>query len=122
MKATLDKCHLVIYDKYEKILGIKIDHKLNFNSQIDEICIKSGQKLNTLLRLTTYNDFSKQRMQFNAFFLSQSRYYPLVSMYNSHIKTMRHIVSMSVSCHLYTMRKNLHFIKCWRPDGYVSMH
>ena len=122
MKTALDKCHLVTSylfkqlnktnNKCEKILGNKIDHKLNFNSQIDEICIKSGQKVNALLRVTTYNDFSKQRMLFIAFFLSQSRYYPLVSMHHSHIKTMRHIASINVSCHLYTMTKNLHFMKC----------
>lgn len=83
MKVTPDKCHLVTsylckqlkYNKWliwKKILGIKIDEKLNFNTQIDEICIKSGQTLNALLRVTTYIDFSKDLMLFNAFFLSQS--------------------------------------------------
>ena len=52
MKANLDKCHLlpsstdevsICVDNYniknskcEKLLGIKIDNKLNFNAHVDE--------------------------------------------------------------------------------------
>ena len=35
--------------KCEKLLGIKIDHKLTFNAHIDEICKKVGQKINAIL-------------------------------------------------------------------------
>ena len=73
MKANPDKCHLVtsssdklsIYvdnyniksSKCEKLLGIKIDNKLNFNTHADEICKKAGQKLiNALSRVTPYMD------------------------------------------------------------------
>ena len=37
--------------KCEKLLGIKIDHKLTFNAHIDEICKKAGQKMNALSRV-----------------------------------------------------------------------
>ena len=68
MKANPDKCHLLtsssdkasIYvdnyniksSKCEKLLGIKIDTKLNFNTHVDEKCKKAGQKLNALSRVT----------------------------------------------------------------------
>ena len=68
MKANPDKCHLLTSSsdkvnicmnnynikssKYEKRSGIKIDNKLNFNTQVDEICKKAGQNLNALSRFT----------------------------------------------------------------------
>ena len=60
MKANPGKCHLltssndkvsICVDNYniksikcEKLLGIKIDNKLNFNIHVDEICKKAGMK------------------------------------------------------------------------------
>ena len=75
MKANPDKCHLlasssdkvsICVDNYniksskcEKLLDIKIDNKLNFNTQVDEIYKKAGQKLNALSKVTPYMDLSK---------------------------------------------------------------
>ena len=75
MKENPDRCHLLtsssdkvsIYvDNYnikgsncEKRLDIKIDGKLNFNTLVDEICKKVGQKSNALSRVTLYMDLSK---------------------------------------------------------------
>ena len=99
MKANPDKCHLltsssdkvsICVDNYniksskcEKLLGIKIDNKLNFNTHVDEICKKAGQKLNALSRVTPYMDLSKRRILLNAFFISQFSYCPLVWMFHS---------------------------------------
>ena len=68
MKANPGKCHLltsssdkgsICVDNYniksskrEKLLGIKIDNKLNFKTHVDEICKKAAQKLNALSRVT----------------------------------------------------------------------
>ena len=38
--------------KFEKLLGIKLDSKLNFNSHIHDICQKVGQKLNAISGIT----------------------------------------------------------------------
>ena len=92
MKANPDKCHLLTSSsdkvsscvsnynikssKCEKLLGIKIDNKLNFNTQVDEICKKAGQKLNKLSRATPYMDLSKRRILSNGFFISQFSYCP----------------------------------------------
>ena len=94
MKAIPDKCHLLtnssdkisicLYgyniksSKCEKILGIKIDNKLNFNTHVDEICKKAGQKLKALSRVTPCMDLSKRCILLNVFFISQSSYCPLV--------------------------------------------
>ena len=61
MKANLDKCHFLFRTnseaglsvenqkiknrKFEKLLGIKLDSNLNFNSHIHDICQIAGQKL-----------------------------------------------------------------------------
>ena len=75
MKANPDKCHFscslnsevsltiknqkIKNSKFEKLLGIKLDSKLNFNSRIHDICQKAGQKLNAISRITSCKDFSK---------------------------------------------------------------
>ena len=75
MKANPDKCHSlttssdkvsICVDNYniksskcEKPLSIKIDNKLNFNTHVDEIFKKAGQKLNALSKVTPYMDLSK---------------------------------------------------------------
>ena len=99
MKANPGKCHLlttsrdkvsICVDNYnikssncEKLLGIEIDNKLNFNTYVDEICKKSGQKLNTLSRVSPYMDLSKRHILLNAFLISQFSYCPLVWMFHS---------------------------------------
>ena len=75
MKANPDKCHLLTSSsdkvsicldihnikssKCEKLLGNKIDNKLNLNTHVYEICKKSGQKLNVLSRANPYMNLSK---------------------------------------------------------------
>lgn len=59
---------------------------LNFNTYIDEICKKGGQKLNALSKVTPYMDFSRRRMLINASFLPQFSYSSLVWMCHSHTK------------------------------------
>ena len=96
MKANPDKCHFLCNSnsevsltietqkiknsKFEKLLGIKLDSKLNFNSHIHDICQKAGQKLNAISRITPYMDFAKRRLLVNAFFYSQFSYCQLVWM------------------------------------------
>ena len=66
--------------KFEKLLGIKLDSKLNFNSHIHDICQKARQKLNAISRITPYMDFARRRLIINAFFYSQFNYCQLVWM------------------------------------------
>ena len=145
MKANPDKCHLltsnsdklsVFVDNYniksskcEKHLGIKIDDKLRFNTHVDEICKKAGQKLNALSRVTSYMDLSKRRILLNEFFISQSSYCPLVWMFHSrgennkinriHERCLRIIYNdkkstlyelLEKGCCVSIHKRNLHFL------------
>ena len=82
MKANPDRCHFLCNpnsietqkiksSKFEKLLGIKLNSKRNFNSDIHGISQKAGQKLNAISRITPFMDFAKSRLLVNAFFYSQ---------------------------------------------------
>ena len=58
----------------EKSLGIEIDNKLTFETHVDYICKKAGQKLQALARITNYTDTRKKRSMMNALILSQFSY------------------------------------------------
>ena len=89
MKANPEKCHLltsssdkvrICVDNYNiksskcgKLLVIKMNNKLNFNTHVDEICKKAGQKLNVLSRVTPYMNLPKRRILLNAFFISTTQ-------------------------------------------------
>ena len=62
--------------KCEKLLGIKIDHKLTFDAHIDEICKKTGQKINALSMVIPYMNITKQCTLLHTFFVSQANYCP----------------------------------------------
>ena len=66
MKTNISKCHLLVNKKdevsirigdmeikngeYEKLLGIKVDTKLNFNEHLNDIISKGSCKVNALSR------------------------------------------------------------------------
>ena len=69
MKANPDKCNFICStdDKvvenqkisnrpYEKLLGVRFDSKLTFDTHINDICKKADLKLNVLARITRYKD------------------------------------------------------------------
>ena len=99
MKANPDKCHFLCSsnrevtlktktienqkiknNKFEKLLDIKLDSKLNFSSHIHDICQKVGQKISTISRIRASMDFAKRHLLLNTFFYSQFNYCPLVWM------------------------------------------
>ena len=96
MKANANKCHLLLStnkqytikvggtdignSQSEKLLGIKLDINLNFNFHLDEMCKRASQKLNALARISPYMNIKKRKTLFNAFFMSQFNYCPLVWM------------------------------------------
>ena len=79
MKANPDKYHLLINNtkksfqikignetvsnsKYEKLLGVKVDHELNFNEHVSSLCKKASQKLNALSRIASCMTFDQRRL------------------------------------------------------------
>ena len=93
VRINADKCHLLVstnntvkikignFDitnsKSEKLLGVKLDHKLSFDDQISELCKKASRKIHALSRVASYMNISKRRILMNAFFKSQFSYCPL---------------------------------------------
>ena len=51
---------MIKYSQHKKVLGVKIDQKLNFNAHIKEILKKAGQKLGALSGITPYLDIPKK--------------------------------------------------------------
>ena len=101
MKANPDKCHLlmsstdsiaikikdneILNSESEKLLGVTIDNKLNFNNNLQKILKKANQKVHVLARITPYMSIPKRRLLMNSFFISQFNYCPLVWMCHSRL-------------------------------------
>ena len=101
MKANIRKCHLLVNKKdevvlnlgeteiknsdSEKLLGIKVDAKLNFNEHLNDIISKANRKVNILSRVVPYMSLSKKKILMNSFFNSQFGYCPLIWMFHSRI-------------------------------------
>ena len=100
IKVNPDKYHLLINNtkesfqikignetvsnsKYEKLLGVKIDHELNFNGHVSWLCKKASQKLNAFSRTASYMTFDQRRLILNSFITSHFSYYPIVWMFHS---------------------------------------
>ena len=99
MKANISKCHLLVNKKdevviklgkteiknseYEKLLGIKVDTKLNFNEHLNDIISKASRKVNALSRVVRYMNLSKKKKLMNSFFNSQFSYCLLIWMFHS---------------------------------------
>ena len=93
MKADPDKCHFmtsgskdlvitvensqITNSKCKKLLGIKTDHKLTFNTHIYEIFENVGQKMNALSTEIPYMNITKWSTFLNTFFILQFNYCPL---------------------------------------------
>ena len=102
MKINTDKCHLLILGrnsneqvtvnigdsvigntKEQKLLGVVIDNRLNFESHISKLCKKAGNRLSALARIPGYKDSNKLRFLMRAFVISQFQYCRLVWMFHS---------------------------------------
>ena len=76
IKGNTDKCHLILstneqleiiiedssfkWSSYEKLLGVKIDSKLNFDDHLKSICSKASNILRALARTTPYTSIEKK--------------------------------------------------------------
>jgi len=102
MKLNTDKCHFMILGKSsnqdvtvnvgssiignteeEKLVGVMIDKKLTFETHINKLCKKAGNKLFALSRLSLYMNSNKLRILMRAFVMSQFQYCQLAWMFHS---------------------------------------
>ena len=69
----------------EKLLGVTINKKLNFKSQVNSLCKQASQKLHALARISKYMDKPKLQITMSTFIMSHFSYCPLVWIF--HVKT-----------------------------------
>ena len=56
----------------EKLLGIKIEHRLSFELHVELHCKKASQKLNVLARMISSLKFKQRKLSLNAFITAHS--------------------------------------------------
>ena len=67
----------------ERLLGILLDSKLNFESHIISLCKKAGQKLSALAIINHYLTPHQKLLLLNSVIKSQFSYCPLIWMFTS---------------------------------------
>ena len=100
MKANPDKYHLLTNNtkesfqiktgnetvsnrKHEKLMGVKINHELNFNEHVSSLCKKASLKLNAVSRIASSMTFDQRRLILNSFITSHFSYCPIVWIFHS---------------------------------------
>ena len=94
MKGNTDKCHLIVNtdepieirvgesliknSTCEKLLGVKIDSKLNFDAHVKGLCKKANNKLRAFARSKPYMSLEKEKLLMTSFFDAQFNYCPLI--------------------------------------------
>ena len=106
----------------EKLLGVKVDSRLNFNEHLDGIIKKASRKSNALSRITLFMNISKRCILMNSFFISQFSYCPLVWMFHSRsINNKINCLHERVSRIVYNDSKSS-FKNLLEKDWTVSIH
>ena len=67
----------------EKLVGVEVDNKLNFNEHLDGIIKNISRKVSALSRIFIFMALTKRRFLMNSFFNSQFSYCPLIWMCHS---------------------------------------
>ena len=70
-------------EKTVKLLGIKLDNKLNFDPHISDLCKKAATQLNVLKRLKQFIGFEEKKILVQSFVYSNFNYCPLVWHFSS---------------------------------------
>ena len=63
------------------LLGITIDHKLNFSSHIKTLCKNANNKISTLLRLRSSLSYNQTQILINSYIMSYFYYCPIIWMF-----------------------------------------
>ena len=66
----------------EKLLGIIIDSKLDFNLHVIQLCVKAIQKLHALARVSNYMDTLKVKLIMKSFIMSHFNYCSSIWMFH----------------------------------------
>ena len=114
--------HVIRPEKSLKLLGIQIDHKLNFEEHISNICKKVSLKIHALARISQYMSVDKLRMIMKAFIESQFGYCPLIWMFHSRMLNNKINKLHERALRLVYKEKQLTFEDLLLKDGSVTVH
>ena len=89
-KFSLPAC-ILENSNSQKLLGVTIDRKLNFNEHVTNLCDKASKKIQALARIFPYIPQTQKRLLMNAYFMSQFGYCPLVWM--NHSRTLNNHIN-----------------------------
>ena len=136
MKTNEDKCHFIVSTNElteiqtadfsiknsanEKLLGVNIDSKLNFDCHVNHLCNKTNKKLRALARVTPYMTLEEKKM--NSFFNTHFNYCPLIWMLHS-CKNNNKIKHLHARClRLICSDKNSSYENLLEKDNSVYIH
>ena len=106
----------------EKLLVIKIDNKLNFNTHVKGLCTKANNKLRAHARATPYMSLEKKKLLLNSFFNAQFNYGPLIWMLRSRSNNNK-IKHLHERClRIIYNDKQSSYEELLIKDGTVSIH
>ena len=89
-------------------LGITIDSNLTFENHINNVCKRTSQKLNSLVRVALYMNTKKRRIIMKSFVTHQFVYCPLVWMFYRRSISNK-IISVHERALKITYQDHLHF-------------
>ena len=138
MKGNTDKCHLIVSTDEpieirvgesliknnicEKLLGVKIDNKLNFDTHVKGLCKKANNILRVLARAPPHMSLEKKKLVMNSFFNAQFNYCPLIWMLHSRSNNNK-IKHLHERClRLIYNDKQSSYEELLIKDGTVSIH
>ena len=138
MKANSDKSHLLLSkmgpfsaningnlietSKSEKLLGVTLDYRLNFDEHLSKICDKASQKLSALARISSFMKIAQRQRIMKAFISSQFGYCPLVWMFCSRQMNNRINRIHERALRIVYQDKVSNFEQLLEKDNSVSIH
>ena len=89
-KFSLPACILENADS-QRLLGVTIDRKLNFNEHVTNLCDNASRKVQGLARIFPYIPQTQKQLLMNAYFMSRFGYCSLVWM--NHSRTLNNRIN-----------------------------
>ena len=113
---------VITAEKSVDLLGVKIDHNLNFTEHVTKLCKKGSQKLHALARVSKYLSKEKLRSLMKTFVTSQFNYCPLIWMF--HNRTLNNKINRlhERALRLVYTDEKLSFHQLLEMDNSVSIH
>ena len=104
------------------MLGVTINNKLSFTEHVHKVCDKASQKLNALVRLSSFMSLEKRRLIMKVFVDLQLGYCPLIRMF--HNRTLNNRINRihERALRIVYRDKTSNFTELLQKDNPVTVH